>query len=133
MTMISKQWTAALAGLALVFVPVFGAYADCRNQINLTGTNAGAAIGAEGNSEIRQEQGRERFKVQITANVADGTAFNAFANGQFAGTLHTVLGFAELQFDSEDGSLPPALRPVCNISTVEVKDQNGTLILSGIF
>jgi hypothetical protein len=133
MTVISKQWTAALAGLALVFVPVFSAYADCRNQINLTATNAGAAIAAEGNSEIRQERGRERFKVQVTANVADGTAFNAFANGEFAGTLHTVLGFAELQLDSEDGSLPPGLRPVCNISTVQVTDQSGALILSGTF
>ena len=131
--MMSKQWTAALAGLALLFTPVFTAYADCRNRIDLIATDAGAAIGAEGNSEARQDRGRERFKVQVTAAVADGTAFNAFADGQFAGTLVTVLGFAELQLDSQDGSLPPELRPVCNISTVEVTDATGILILSGTF
>jgi len=129
----SKQWTAALAGIALVFTPVVGAYADCRNRIDLTPTDEGAAIAAEGNSETREERGRERFKVQVRAAVPDGTAFNAFADGQFAGTLSTVLGFAELELDSQEGTLPPELRPVCNINTVEVTDDSGILVLFGSF
>jgi hypothetical protein len=131
--MISRKSTAVLVGLALLFAPVLYAHADCRNRTVLTPTADGAAIDAQGNAEARQERGRERFKVQIRAVVADGTNFFAFADGQFAGTLTTSLGFAELELESEFGTLPPELRPVCNISAVEVTDDSGTLILFGNF
>jgi len=99
----------------------------------LTATADGAAINAEGNAEARQVRGRERLKVQVRAGVADGTTFIAFADGQVAGTLTTALGFAELELDTEDGSLPPGFRPVCSLSTVEVTDEAGILILFGSF
>jgi hypothetical protein len=131
--MMSKQSISTLAGFMLVFAPALYAYADCRNRIDLTATDAGAAIMAEGNAEVRQEQARERFKVQLEAAVADGTNFFAFADEVFAGTLTTAAGFAELELDSEDGTLPPELSPVCNISQVQVTDENGVLILFGSF
>ncbi len=131
--MMSKHSTVALAGLALLFAPIFYAHADCRNRTILTPTADGAAINAEGNAEARQDRGRERFKVQVRAAVADGSNFFAFADGQFAGTLTTSLGFAELELESEFGTLPPELSPVCNISTVEVTDDSGISILLGNF
>src|SRR5260370_42519619 len=113
--MMSKQWTAALVGLGLVFTPALYAHADWRNRTVLTATADGAAINAEGNAEARQDRARERFKVHVRAVVADGTTFIAYANGLFAGTLTTALGFAELQLESEFGTLPPELSPVCDI------------------
>ena len=129
----SKQLKAAVVSFALVLVPALYAHADCRHRTQLFATDEGAAIGASGQAEARQQGSRELFKVQVEADVADGTAFNAFADGHFAGTLITSLGVAELQLESEAGTLPNELRPVCNLSVVEVTDANGVLILSGNF
>jgi hypothetical protein len=129
----SKQLKAAVVSFALVLVPALYAHADCRHRTELIATDEGAAIGAAGHAEARQQGIREQFKVQVEADVADGTVFNAFADGNFAGTLTTSLGVAELELDSENFSLPNELRPVCNLSVVEVTDAGGVLILSGNF
>jgi hypothetical protein len=120
----------ALVGLALSFTPALYAHADCRHRTLLDATDDGAAIGASGNAEARQ-QISERFKVQVEADVADGTVFSAFADGHFAGSVTTALGIAELELDTEAFTLPDELRPVCNLSLVEVTDENGTLVLFG--
>jgi hypothetical protein len=130
----SIQLKSALVGLALGFTPVLYAHADCRHRTALAATDEGAAIGVSGNAEARERSsggGYERFKVQVEADVADGTMFSAFADGQFAGNLTTALGVGELELATEDSSLPDELRPVCNLSIVEVTDENGTLVLSG--
>jgi hypothetical protein len=131
----STQLKSALVGLALAFTPALYAHADCRHRTELAASDEGAAIGASGNAEARQRSSdggnRERFKVQVEADVADGTMFSAFADGQFAGSVITALGRGELELDTEDSSLPDELRPVCNLSIVEVTDENGTLVLSG--
>ncbi len=51
--------------------------------------------------------------------------------GNFAGSITTALGVAELELDTEAFTLPDELRPVCNLSLVAVTDQNGTLVLFG--
>jgi hypothetical protein len=134
----SIQLKSAFVGLALAFTPGLYAHADCRHRTALAPTDEGVAIGARGNAEARQQfsqiyygGSRERFKVQVEADVADGTMFSAFADGQFAGSVITALGRGELELDTEDSSLPDELRPVCNLSIVEVTDENGTLVLSG--
>jgi len=127
----SIQLKSALVGLALAFTPALYAHADCRHRTQLAATDDGAAIGASGNAEARQQISAERFKVQVEADVADGTAFSAFADGHFAGTVTTALGVAELELDTEAFTLPDELRPVCNLSLVEVTDENGTLVLFG--
>jgi len=127
----SIQLKSALVGLALAFTPALYAHADCRHRTLLGATADGAAIGASGNAEARQQISAERFKVQVEADVADGTAFSAFADGHFAGSITTALGVAELELDTEAFTLPDELRPVCNLSLVAVTDQNGTLVLFG--
>ena len=127
----SIQLKSAFVGLALAFTPALYAHADCRHRTQLAATDDGAAIGASGNAEARQQISAERFKVQVEADVADGTAFSAFADGHFAGTVTTALGVAELELDTEAFTLPDELRPVCNLSLVEVTDENGTLVLFG--
>jgi hypothetical protein len=124
------QLKSALVGLALSLTPALYAHADCRHRTLLDATDDGAAIGASGNAEARQ-QISERFKVQVEADVADGTVFNAFADGHFAGSVTTALGVAELELDTEAFTLPDELRPVCDLSLVEVTDENGTLVLFG--
>jgi hypothetical protein len=127
----SIQLKSALVGLALALTPALYAHADCRHRTLLGATDDGAAIGASGNAEARQQILAERFKVQVEADVADGTVFNAFADGHFAGSVTTALGVAELELDTEASTLPDELRPVCNLSLVEVTDANGTLVLFG--
>lgn len=122
-----------LLGLALLIALTVYATADCRNRISLVPTSEGAAIDAGGNAEVRQQRARERFKVQVEADVADGTTFTIFADGQLAGTLTTVAGRGELELDNEHGTLPAELMPVCNIRTVDVVDDSDTLILHGDF
>ena len=135
----SKQLKAAVISFALVLVPALS-HADCRHRTALIATDDGAAIGASGHAEARQQTSviyyggsREQFKVQVEADVDDGTVFNAFADGIFAGTLTTSLGVAEMELDSELCNLPNELRPVCNLSVVEVTDADGVLILFGNF
>jgi hypothetical protein len=134
----SIQLKSALVGLALSFTPALYAHADCRHRTLLQATDDGAAIGASGNAEARQQispiyygGNRERFKVQVEADVADGTVFNAFGDGHFAGSLTTALGVAELELDTEAFTLPDELRPVCDLNLVEVTDENGNLVLFG--
>ena len=129
----SKQLKAAVVSFALVLVPALYAHADCRNRTELIATDDGAAIDASGHAEARQQESRERFKVEMEADVANGTVFYAFADGQFAGTLTISSRAAELELDSEKGTLPDELRPVCNLSLVEIIDANGVLILFGNF
>ncbi len=124
-----------LLGFALLSTIAVYASDDCRGEIRLTATEAGAAIAAEGRAELRsQDQGREqRFKVEVRARVDDGTTFAVLANGEFVGTI-TMRGFeGELRFDNEEGPLPPAIDPVCCVSTVDVVDGDHTVILHGEF
>lgn len=125
----SKQLKVAVISFALVLVPAL-AHADCRHRAEMIATDDGAAIGASGHAEARQQGSREQFKVQVEADVADDTVFNAYADGQFAGTLSTSLGIAELELDTELFNLPNELRPVCNLSLVEVTNSDGVLILT---
>jgi hypothetical protein len=106
--------------------------ADCQKKVQLQITAAGAAIDSSGAAEVRSRGRRQRLKVSIDARVADGTTYAVFVNNQLAGTLTISLGDGELELDSGDGAnLPAGVTPVCGISTVDVKDSNGTIILHG--
>jgi len=138
--MTSINLKAALVGFAVALTPILQAHADCRHRTLLVATDDGDAIGASGNADARQQSSpiyyggvRESFKVELEADVADGTVFNAFADGHFAGSMATALGIAELELDTEAFTMLEELRPVCNLSLVEVTDENGTLIASGNF
>lgn len=132
--MIRKQLSVALVALAVVLSTAALAFADCQRRISLNATAEGAAIGASGTAEVRAQGSRQRFKVSMDADVADGTTFAVYANGQLAGTITIALGAGELDLTNANGqTLPAGVDPVCNITTVEVKDGTGTLVLSGGF
>ncbi len=133
--MIRKQITLALVALTMGLAMVTQASADCRKRITLSASAAGASIGASGTAEVRAVGTAQRFKVSIDADVANGTTFNVFANGQPAGTI-TIVAFAgELDINNNNGNvLPAGVSPVCSSpKLVEVKDGSGTVILSGSF
>ncbi len=131
--MIRKKQLMVAMGLALVFMLALNAFADCRNRIRLMATPEGAKIQAEGQAEAREERGWERLRVQIEANVPDGTNFKVFVDDQLAGVITTREGEGQLRFDTQDGSLPAEFGPVCDLRTVDVVGEGDVLILHGEF
>ncbi|MBI1747289.1 MAG: hypothetical protein HYR55_11950 [Acidobacteria bacterium] len=126
--------TIVLLSLAIVATMALNVMADCQNRIILSATPDGAAIASRGNAEVRDRGGRQRFKVSMEANVADGTSFFVYADGQSVGDLTIQLRRAEFEVQSDDFQpMPPELDPVCGVSLVEVVDADGSLILSGNF
>ncbi len=129
-----KRITVALAAVALMAAMVAQADSGFRKRITLSATAAGAQIDASGTAEVRASGTQQRFKVSMDARVADGTTFAVYANGNLAGTITIVLGAGELDLNNNNGNvLPVGVDPVSGIKSVEVKDGNGTLILSGSF
>lgn len=100
-----------------------------RKRADLTPTPAGAAIGAGGRVELRAQEQRQRFKAEIEANVPDGTVFQVMANGTLMGRVAIRFGEAELELDTDASLLPPGLGSVASITTVQVTDSNGSVVL----
>ena len=93
-------------------------------------TSAGMGIDASGYWETRVRGNRQKFKVEIDANVPDGTTYLVLANNMPAGTITIEAGEAELELDTGDGDvLPAGVDPVTGIHTVDVTDSNGEVIL----
>lgn len=129
-----KRITVALAAVALMAAMVAQADSGFRKQITLFVLPAGSQIDASGTAEVRVSGTKQSFKVSMDARVADGTTFAVYANGNLAGTITIVLGAGELDLNNNNGNvLPAGVDPVSGIKSVEVKDGNGTLILSGSF
>lgn len=131
MTMNTRFLVAAL-GMASLFST--GAFADCRKRANLTATAAGAGLDVSGQAEVRDQGGRQKFKVSMDARVANGTTFIVLANGAAAGTITIVAGDGELELKNWDGqTLPSAVNPVCTVGPVVVTNSSGVPVLSGSF
>lgn len=133
-----KHLTAAVLGLAMVFTMVFAmaanASADCRKKISLTA----AALGDfSGTDEVRQKGARQKFNVSIDADPNTVYAVYVFhgSSSALAGSITTDgFGNGELDLSNANGnSLPAGVAPVCTISSVEVRDGGGNLVLSGSF
>ena len=107
----------------------------CDDTIVLTTTSAGRAINADGNARIRTDaRGRQSFRVEIDANVHNGTTFDVYADGVLAGTLKVRAHRGQLEVDNEHGrSIPSGLDPVCSIKQVAVRNSAGTDVLDGTF
>ena len=104
-----------------------------RFRSNLAATPAGTAIGASGNVDVRAQDQLQRLKVEIEANVPDGTMFNVLANGVMVGTLSIRFDEAELEIDTQDGSqMPGGLLPGV-ITSVMVTDSTGATVLQAQF
>ena len=131
MTMNTRFLVAAL-GMASLFST--GAFADCRKRANLTATAAGAGLNLSGHTEVREQGGRQKFKLSMDARVANGTTFIVMANGAAAGTITIVAGDGEQEVKNYDGqTLPAAVNPVCTVGPVVVTNAAGVPVLSGSF
>lgn len=104
-----------------------------RLQANLAATPSGTAIDASGSVDIRAQGQQQRLKVQVQANVPDGTMFKVLANGMQVGTLTIRFNEAELELDTEEGAaLPGGLMPG-SITMIVVTDMNGAIVLQAQF
>lgn len=126
-------------GLMMMLVAAQASAAGCRNKISLEATPEGVEIEANGTASVRsidqKKQQRQRFKVSMEAAVTAGTTFTVWANNLLAGTI-TIdeLGEGDLDLRNDKGeTLPAGVDPVCSIGPVEIKDADGTLLLTGSF
>ncbi|MBL8177295.1 MAG: hypothetical protein JNK48_21650 [Bryobacterales bacterium] len=128
----NTRFLVAALGMASLFST--GAFADCRKRTALRSTAAGAGLDVSGQAEVREQGGRQKFKVSMDARVANGATFIVLANGAAAGTITIVAGDGELELKNYDGqTLPSAVNPVCTVGPVVVTDANGVAVLSGSF
>jgi len=104
-----------------------------RIRISLAATDAGNAISATGNADLRAQGDEQRLKVEMEANVADGTVFTLVANTIPIGTITIQLGEGEFEFDSQDGQpLTGGLLPAA-ITSLAVMDSSNTAVLQAQF
>ena len=114
--------------------PVSAASSAVTKKVNLAAT-AAAPAGGKGEMELRVRGVEERFKVEVEANVPDGTAWSVFVNGLPAplGTLTLKLQRAELQLET-GATLPAGLASLSQITTVSVTAADGvTVPFNGTF
>jgi len=102
-----------------------------QSRFALTPTTAGAEIDASGRIEVRSYGGEQHFEAGMDAAVADGTTFIVLANGQPAGTITLADGGGDLHVTTLDGVLPSGVTPLGSLSSVEVIDGGGTVLLVG--
>jgi hypothetical protein len=108
------------------------ANAPSRLRVPLMATSAGTAIIAAGDVVIREQKKKERIRVQVEANVPDGTQFSVSANGTPIGTITINFNEGQLQIGTGAGeTLPGGLSPD-SVTTVTVSE-NGTAILEAQF
>jgi len=113
----------AAAGLRMV----------ARKTVPLSPTEAGIRIDASGRVEVRARGWEQHFEVGMDAAVADGTTFIVFTNGLPAGTITIASGAGDFYINNNDQVLPVGVDPVCDMSTVELRDGNNRVLLRGIF
>lgn len=104
-----------------------------RMRVSLAATAAGSTIGAEGNADIRAQGNQQRLKVEVEANVPDGTMFNVMANNMPIGVITIHLGEGELEFESENAqALAGGLMPTA-ITSIAVTDSSNSTVLQAQF
>lgn len=101
------------------------------SRFALTPTAAGAEIDASGRIEVRARGSEQHFEAGMDADVADGTTFVVLANGEPAGTITLADGGGDLHVTNLDGILPSGITPLADLSSVEVIDGSGTVLLVG--
>ncbi len=101
---------------------------DERKRADLMATPAGLMIDAHATVETRVQGQRQRFKIEVEADVPDNTEFRVLANGMGLGNLMIRFDEAEFELD-ENATLPAGLNSVSDIKTVAVVASDGTVVL----
>ena len=90
---------------------------------------------AKGNARAEVEPEREELRVEADG-LFSGFSYGIFADDVNLGSVTAQSGYLKVEFTSDASSgivLPPALRPVTNIKTVEVRNPAGQAVLRGTF
>jgi hypothetical protein len=104
-----------------------------RTRVSLAATDAGVAIGATGHADLRAQGIKQRLRVEMEANVPDGTMFTLTANGMPIGAITISLGEGEFEFESENGeTLAGGLFPAA-ITSLALSDSSNTVVLQAQF
>lgn len=104
-----------------------------RKRLQLSPTALGASLSAEGNADLRSQGADTRLKVELEANVPDGTVWTISANnGIKLGSVTFQLMEGELRLDAND-LLQAGLSDPSAISSIQVNDAAGKAVLSGTF
>jgi hypothetical protein len=125
-----------LAMAALIAAPSVDAKSSAKiRRFSLVATDAGKAIDASGHARTRVRGSRQDLTVEVEARVANGTTYTVFVTNAgvtvTAGTIKINLGEGEIELKNYDRKkLPAGVAPVSGITSVIVKDANGTVILS---
>jgi hypothetical protein len=102
-----------------------------RRRFVLTPTQAGTNIDANGRIEVRAHAAERHFEAGLDAAVSDGTTFVVLANGEPAGTITMAGGSGDLHVSNLEGVLPNGIAPLTALTSVEITDGRGTVILVG--
>lgn len=89
------------------------------------------------NGKARAEVEAEREELRVEADgLASGVLYGIFADNVNVGSVIAQSGYLKVEFTSDGSSglvLPPALRPVTNIQTIELRNPGGQAVLRGTF
>ena len=113
--------------------PPLSAVLAVRKELRFTATATGVTVRAEGNADLRSQGADTRLKVEVEAQAPDGTVWTILANsGVRLGTVTFKLMEAELRLETAD-LLQAGLSDASAITSIQVNDAGGNLVLSGTF
>src|SRR5579883_3252222 len=102
-----------------------------RIRVTFAATDAGKAIGASGSADLRAQGSEQRLKIEMEANVPDGTMFTLAANNLPVGAITMRLG--EGEFEGENGqTLAGGLLPA-SITSIAITDSTSAVVLQAQF
>jgi subtilisin family serine protease len=90
---------------------------------------------ADGKARAETEPEREELRVEADG-LESGVSYSIFADNVNLGSVTAQSGYFKVEFTSDGSSgrvLPPALRPVTAIKTIEVRNAAGQVVLLGTF
>jgi hypothetical protein len=106
-----------------------GGSTDIQREARLNHTEADAD--AEGKVKVRFRSSREELEIEAKRLDAN-EQYTIIVDGFVLGTFTTDnSGAFDLKLNTEEGSLPSALRPVTSIRVVNIVDRSGATVLSG--
>jgi hypothetical protein len=105
-----------------------------RRSAALSATMHGSAMSADGRAEISEESEWQRFFVEVTADVADGTVLTLIVDGRPVAPIVISNSEGEFEFASSDGvPIRDELQDLGRIKTLGVATREGVLVLTGSF
>jgi hypothetical protein len=90
---------------------------------------------ANGKARAEVESQRENLRVEAD-HLESGASYAIIADGVNLGSAIAQSGYLRVDFSSDGSSgtvLPPSLRPITNIQTIELRNSSGQAVVRGTF